>query len=72
MVDPATINANVAHCLQSANYVGYTRVHNICTGAVTDVPWGNGDWIMACGHGGVLAVAILMIASMAIMMLRDW
>ena len=31
-------------CLQKTNDIGQTIVHNICTGAITTVPWGSADW----------------------------
>lgn len=34
------VNLNSAECLKSMTHFGFDRVHNICTGAVIDVPWG--------------------------------
>lgn len=34
------VNLNSAECLKSMAHFGFERVHNICTGAVVDVPWG--------------------------------
>lgn len=39
-----TLNLNSADCLQTVNDIGVSHIHNICTGAVIDVPWGSLDW----------------------------
>lgn len=43
-------NVNLAQCLVNATHWGFTRVHNVCSGVVHDVPWGAMDYL------GVLAL----------------
>lgn len=66
-----TINANVAECLKTMSHFGFSRVHNICTGAVIDVPWGIGDWIMGAFFSGLFIAMFLMILGMGILIVRD-
>lgn len=70
-----TINANLAQCIQKMTHVGFTRVHNVCSGSVTDVPWGLGDWVLIVGLGSLFALFLLamtaIIFSMAAMMWQD-
>lgn len=68
---PDTINANIAQCLKSAHYFGYTRIHNVCTSTTFDVPWGGADWALAFGLAGLLIAGGFMLLSMAIVMIRD-
>lgn len=71
MADVSTINANVAECLKSMSHVGFTRVHNLCTGTVTDVPWGAGDWILGGTLLGFIAACALIMLALAAMILSD-
>lgn len=32
------VNVNSAECLKTATNIGYDTVHNICSGAATNVP----------------------------------
>lgn len=45
----ATIDLNKAECLRESTFFGYTRLTNVCSGAVTDVPWGTMDYALAIG-----------------------
>jgi hypothetical protein len=58
-----TINANLAECLKSVGNIGYTSVHNVCSGTVTVVPWGHVDWL-GMGILCVFALALLTIAAL--------
>lgn len=51
------VNVNAAECIRSATHIGFERIHNICSGAVVDVPWGAGDWVGAAAVSGLLLVA---------------
>lgn len=62
---------NAAACLRNAHYLGFTRIYNICTGAVNDVPWGSADWLigvvfllalLACLTIGILFIIIMLHA----------
>lgn len=55
-----TINANLAHCIQKAHDVGSTKIYNICTGAIQQIPWGSSDWLGFLGLCG-LACGVLML-----------
>jgi hypothetical protein len=67
----STVNANIAECLKTATHLGFNRVHNVCTGAQTDVPWGGIDWLLFLGVSGIVAAIILMVTAFAITILRD-
>ncbi len=66
-----TITANVSACLKSANHLGFTRIHNICTGATVDMPWGSADWLGAVFLSGLLLGMAAMCVGMAAIMIRD-
>ncbi len=42
-----TVTLNKAECFRDVNYIGWTEVHNVCTGTVSAVPWGVGGWAVA-------------------------
>lgn len=65
------INLNMAKCLQSATDWGVTHVHNICTGKISDVPWGSVDWVFACGVFALGVVFVLVFGGMAVSIIRD-
>jgi len=57
------VNVNSAECLKTATNIGYDTVHNICSGAATNVPWGAGDWVGAIFLGSFMgALALLALA----------
>ena len=41
----AIINLNNADCIKEISNIGHTQYQNICTGALSTVPWGVSDWI---------------------------
>lgn len=56
-------NLNLAECLTKTYHFGFTRVHNVCSGSVTDVTWGFFDWLAVLGLiGGSLAFLALIFA----------
>lgn len=55
-----TFNVNAAECLRDVTWFGSTQVHNICTGAVTSVPWGMSEWATTALLG-LLAAVMLMV-----------
>lgn len=65
------INANVAQCLNSAMHLGFTRVHNICSGTTYDVPWGTVDWIAFMGAIAFFGCLFTVFAALAYMIIRD-
>lgn len=64
------LNLNHANCLQSATDFGKTTVHNICNGAISEVPWGSADWAVALGLVGFGIFIVILFGSMAISMWR--
>lgn len=53
------LNQNFNQCIQSVENFGHKTFTNICTGQVTDVPWGFMDWI---GHGlGLAFLGVLVV-----------
>jgi len=64
------LNLNATECLRTVTDLGVWRVHNICSGTISEVSWGQADWALFA----LLAVAILfltlMIGSLAISMVR--
>lgn len=43
-MDTINLNQNVADCIKEVGKIGYNEYHNICTGSVTNVGWGLGDY----------------------------
>ena len=67
-----TLNQNIAECLRSTSHIGGTTVRNICSGVDTYVPWGSMDWVVVGGASVLIATFAAMLASLAIMMWRDF
>ena len=42
----AIINLNNAECIKGIVNIGNTQYQNICTGAISTVPWGVFDWVV--------------------------
>ena len=61
-------NLNVAVCLKEASYVGYDRIHNLCSGTITDVPWGTLQWVGLFG-GILFGVFMTVLALMLLIMI---
>lgn len=66
-----TLNANVANCLQTANHFGFTRVHNVCSGTITDVPWGTADIALGIVGGAFILSMVLIFAAMFFVIVRE-
>lgn len=43
------VNINQSECLRTVVDIGVNHIHNVCTGAVTDLSWGIVDWANALG-----------------------
>lgn len=54
----STYDLNMAQCLRDVTRLGYTEVHNVCSSAVTTVPWGIGPWMVAA----ILTLVVAIIA----------
>ncbi len=67
-----TLNLNSADCLKTVRDIGVNHIHNICTGAVTDVPWGSLDWFVIIILGGVFAAVFATLIGFAIMFIREY
>ena len=63
-----TINANLAHCIQQASYIGHTAFYNVCSGTHTDVPWGSLDWTLFIpgATAFVIVIGLLIVIPVAI------
>lgn len=59
-----TFNVNAAECLRDVTHFGSTAVYNICSGAITNVPWGIGEWA-TCALLGLLAA--IMVATLSLL-----
>lgn len=66
-----TVNANVAKCLQSMTHLGFQRIHNLCSGAITDVPWGFGEWALCVAGTAIAITFIVMFSALAVAIIRD-
>ena len=56
-----TVNANLAHCIQSASSIGGNTYYDICAGTTRWVPWGSADWLNAIGIGVLTSLLIAML-----------
>lgn len=65
------VNLNAANCLKSVSDFGVEHVHNICTGTITDVPWGSADWLIACVVGLFFVGVASIFLGMGWTMFRD-
>ena len=64
-------NVNLAECLKTVSDFGVNHIHNVCSGSITDVPWGSVDWLGFFGIAGFIIAVILMFGAMATMIIRD-
>lgn len=71
MSTDTNVNLNASDCLRSVSDIGSTHVHNICTGTITDVPWGSADWMFAIVFALFLGGIGLMMLAMAWSTIRD-
>lgn len=71
MADATTLNVNAAECIRTSMHFGFTKMHNICSGVITDVPWGGVDWLILIGFGGFGLAVIVMMAALGIAIVRD-
>lgn len=62
-----SIDAQLSHCIQSANSIGGTTYYNICSHTTQWVPWGSADWAGALLLGAFSLVVFAVIASFAYM-----
>lgn len=62
---------NITECIVRANHLGFTRAHNTCTGAVSDIPWGTVDWVTAGGMAALVAFALFVLISLSIQIWRN-
>jgi hypothetical protein len=60
MIDPTTINANLAKCIQASTNFGNTTYYNVCNNTTSVVPWGAMDYV-ACLGLIALGVAFIMV-----------
>jgi hypothetical protein len=65
------INANISDCIVKTYHSGYTRVTNICSGAVHDVAWGSFDWVAAFGLIALGLIVAAVFLALATMIIRD-
>lgn len=65
------LSLDKSECLQHATYVGYERIHNVCAGTFTDVPWGSGDWVLAVGCAGIFTVVAVMLLVISTSIILD-
>ncbi|UXS01676.1 hypothetical protein [Agrobacterium tumefaciens] len=59
----SSVDLNMAQCLRDVSRFGYNEIHNVCTGAVTTVPWGILEWF---------GVAILLSIPITITLFYVW
>lgn len=71
MSTDTNVNLNAADCLRSVSDIGMNHVHNICTGTITDVPWGQADWLLAVILTIFLGGAGLLFIAMGFVIVRD-
>lgn len=64
----ATTDLNLSECIVKASHWGFTRVHNVCSNVVVDVPWGVGDWAMTSLLVSFLVSVVAVFFVMAFMM----
>ena len=59
-------------CLKSIHGFGVTTYQNICTGAITSVPWGTLDWIITLGLLGISGAILLLIGMFVAMAMSEF
>lgn len=60
---------NIVECVTRTNSFGVQTVHNVCTGQVTEIPWGAVDWIVVCG---LMALGVAFLLQMCLMIYTMW
>lgn len=65
------VNLNAAQCIKEVDHLGYTSVHNICTGAVVDLPWGVDGWMAAVAISLLVIGMALVVFGLPYMVYRD-
>jgi hypothetical protein len=64
-------NVNLSKCIQDVTDFGVTHVHNICSGTVTDLPWGSADWCLALVISALGIAFIAMNVALAVTIIKD-
>lgn len=64
-----TFNVNAAECLRDVTQFGSTQIHNVCSGAVTTVPWGLSEWATTSLLG---LLALMIIGVFTLLILVAW
>lgn len=67
-----TVALNSADCIKSMMHFGFSRIHNICSGTIVDVPWGMMDWVMAMALIGFFLTAGIMMMSLGLLVLKEF
>lgn len=65
-----TFNVNAAECLRDVAQFGSTQVHNICSGTVTTVPWGLGEWATTAALS-MLALVMAALFTLLVLLVRS-
>jgi hypothetical protein len=66
------VNLNSADCLTTMTHFGFNRVHNICTGTATDIPWGAMDWGLGLFVSALALAVVVTILAVGTAILRDY
>ena len=66
-----TVNLNASECLREIHNIGSTTIHNVCSGASSAVPWGAGDWAIACLLGGLFVAMLGMLVVMLVALIKS-
>jgi hypothetical protein len=66
------INLNSTECLVHTTNFGEFIVTNICSGKITNVPWGTLDWLGAFGVGVLALLMIGIFVALLCMFFTDW
>lgn len=61
-----TLNLNQAECLRDVVQLGFTQVHNVCAGTITNVPWGMADWLGAIAIALMMTILVGLVAFLAV------
>lgn len=67
----ADTNVNLAVCIQKTTDFGVSHIHNVCSGAITDVAWGSVDWMLCIGLIGFGVAMTAMMGGLAVAFIRD-
>lgn len=65
------LNNKTLDCLKAINNIGSTTYKNVCSGAVSTVPWGSNDWLEHSIVGLLIGICLLIFVVVFILIIVE-